>query len=136
VKAALSNSLHSPRLTSLRLAKTKAPSRMLHWARPTSAEEKKKVRLNALKNGFFSKDIVVTAAGERDEDYESFKAAVWDSVQPDDALLEILTDDPVVNWWRRQRVRRSESTELNNCLGNLKTMIHISFLMREAFPSF
>jgi hypothetical protein len=24
---------------------------------------------------------------------------VWDSVQPDDALLEILTDDLVVNWW-------------------------------------
>lgn len=96
---------------------------------PTSAEGKKKSRLNALKNGLFSKDLVVTAAGERIEDFESFKAAVWDSVQPDGALQEMLADDLVANWWRRQRVRRSESAELKSRLENLK--IHDTYLRSD-----
>lgn len=83
---------------------------------PTSAEGKYRSRLSALKNGLFSKDIVVAAAGERIEDYESFKTVVWDSVQPDGAVEEMLTDDLVTNWWRRQRVRRSESAELKSRL--------------------
>jgi hypothetical protein len=86
---------------------------------PTSVEGKKKSRLNALKNGLFSRDIVVTAAGERIEDFESVQRAIWDSVQPDNALEEILTDDLLANWWRRQRVRRSESAELRSRLENL-----------------
>lgn len=77
--------------------------------------------MNALRDGIFSKDIVVTAAGERVEDYERFKASVWNSVQPADAVQEILTDDFVVNWWRRQRVRRCESAALKNRLDYLQT---------------
>ena len=73
---------------------------------PTSAEGKNKSRLNALKGGCFSRDLVVTAAGESIEEFESFKTAVWDAVQPDGAVEEMLTDDLVANGWRRQRVRR------------------------------
>jgi hypothetical protein len=87
---------------------------------PKSADGKKKSGQNALKNGFFSKDVVVTAAGERVEDFESFEAAVWDWAQPDDFMQEILTNDFVENWWRRRRVRRCESAELTNRLDNLQ----------------
>jgi hypothetical protein len=73
-----------------------------------------------LKSGFFSKDVVVTAAGERVGDFESFKAAVWDWAQPDDFVQEILTNDFVENWWRRQRVRRCESAELTNRPGDIR----------------
>jgi len=89
-------------------------------AGPKSADGKQKSRLNALKDGLFSKEVVVTAAGERIEDFEWFKASLWDSVQPDGALQEMLANDFVVNWWRRQRVRRCESAELKNRLENLQ----------------
>ncbi|MGA2859325.1 MAG: hypothetical protein ABSE40_20855 [Candidatus Sulfotelmatobacter sp.] len=88
-------------------------------AGPTSPDGKHKSRLNALKDGLFSAEVVVTAAGERVEDFEKFKASVWDSVQPDGALQEMLANDLVVNWWRRQRVRRCESAELKNRLEDL-----------------
>jgi len=87
---------------------------------PTSADGKQKSRLNALKDGIFSKELVLTAAGERVENFKRFEAWVWDSVQPDGAIEEILTNDVVVNWWARQRVRRCQSAELQNRLENLK----------------
>ncbi len=87
---------------------------------PTSADGKQRSRLNALKDGLFSKEIVVTAAGERVENFKRFEAWVWDSVQPDGAIEEILTNDVVVNWWGRQRVRRCQSAALQNRLENLK----------------
>jgi hypothetical protein len=45
---------------------------------PKSADGKKKSRQNALKNGFFSTDVVAKAAGERAEDFQKFKEWVWD----------------------------------------------------------
>jgi hypothetical protein len=99
---------------------------------PTSAKGKHRSRLNALKTGLFSRDIVVAAAGERIEDFEAFKTAIWDSVQPDGALQE-LTDDLVANGWRRQRVRRSESAELRSRLENLE--IHDTYLRSDEIES-
>ena len=86
---------------------------------PTSEEGKNKSRRNALKNGLFAKDLVVTAAGESIEDFESFQKAVRDSIQPDGVLQELLSGDLVANSWRRQRVRRAESAELQSRLENL-----------------
>src|ERR1700675_4687691 len=80
---------------------------------PKSADGKRRSRLNALKDGLFSKEIVVTAAGERVADFIRLKASVWDSVQPDDALQQMLVNDLVVNWWRWQRVRRCQAAELH-----------------------
>src|ERR1017187_623955 len=87
---------------------------------PTTPRGKSYSRNNALKDGLFSKEVVVTAAGERVENFKRFEAWVWDSVQPDGAIEEILTNDVVVNWWGRQRVRRCQSAELQNRLQNLK----------------
>jgi hypothetical protein len=96
---------------------------------PKSADGKQKSRLNAQKDGLFSKEVVVTAAGERVKDFARFKAWVWDSVQPEDAIQEILTSDLVDNWWRRQRVRRCQSAELQNRLTNIK--IHDYYLRSD-----
>jgi hypothetical protein len=87
---------------------------------PKSARGKQKSRLNSLKDGLFSKEVVVTAAGERVENFKRFEAWVWDSAQPDGAIEEILTNDVVANWWGRQRIRRCQSAELENRLENLK----------------
>jgi hypothetical protein len=96
---------------------------------PKSEEGKKKSSLNSLKDAIFAKGVVVTAAGERVKDYADFKAWVWDSVHPDNALEEILTNDIVVNWWQRQRVRRCASAALENRLQNLQ--LHDCYLRSD-----
>jgi hypothetical protein len=85
---------------------------------PTSARGKQISRMNALKDGIFSKQVVVTAAGERVQDYTRFKEWAWASIQPDGAIEEILTMDIVDNYWGRQRVRRCRSAALESHLEN------------------
>jgi len=64
---------------------------------PKSLRGKRESRQNALKNGLFATNIVVTAAGERIADFERLTEWVWNSVDPDDALEAILIEDFVHN---------------------------------------
>ena len=93
---------------------------------PKSLRGKRESRQNALKNGLFAKNIVVTAAGERIADFERFTEWVWNSVDPDGAVEATVTDDYVCNWWRRQRVRRCESADIQGRIEN--PQIHDSYL--------
>jgi hypothetical protein len=88
---------------------------------PTSADGKQKSRLNALKDGNYAKQAVVTAAGERVLDFKRLEAWMWESVKPDGAIEEILTSDAVDSWWGRQSARRGKSAALQNYLVNLQT---------------
>jgi len=81
---------------------------------PTSSSGKKVVRLNALKDGLFTKEIVVESAGERQEDFDRLEKQIWDYFQPEDSLQAMLVTDFIENRWRLQRVRRAESAELKN----------------------
>jgi hypothetical protein len=81
---------------------------------------KNRVRRNALKDGLFSKDIVIEGLEERKEDFERLKKEMWDLFQPKSALEEMLVADIVQNWWRRQRVRRAESADLENRVETLR----------------
>src|ERR1035441_6849659 len=87
---------------------------------PKSAEGKRWSSLNALKEGLYSKQDVLTAAGEKVKDFKRFEAWVWDSVQPDNAIDAILTNDVIVNYWARERVRRCRTAALQNRLESLK----------------
>jgi hypothetical protein len=81
---------------------------------PTSPEGKQKVKLNAMKDALFTKEIVVEGAGERAEDFERLKQEMWDLLQPATTLEEMFVVDFIENRWRMQRVRRAESLELKN----------------------
>jgi hypothetical protein len=86
---------------------------------PKSSMGKDRVRLNALKDGLFSKNIVIKSLGERKEDFERLKKETWDFFQPASAFGEMLVADIVENRWRRQRVRRAESADMKNRLDTL-----------------
>jgi hypothetical protein len=88
---------------------------------PKSAEGKQKARLNAVKDGLFSKALVIERLGEQQEDFDNIKDAVWDSFQPVGILEEMLVADYLENWWRRQRVRRAGSADLESRLRTLGT---------------
>src|SRR6266446_5527298 len=81
---------------------------------PKSPKGKRSVRLNALKDGLFSQEIVVESAGERVEDFEALKKHMWDFLNPTGPLEEMLVTDIVENYWRRRRVRHCETAELDN----------------------
>jgi hypothetical protein len=100
---------------------------------PTSAAGKEKSKVNALKKGLFSKEVVVAAAGESAETFEALRAELLAAIQPDDAVQLMIADDLVVNWWRRQRVRRAEAADLQLRLENLK--IHDNYLRSDEIDS-
>jgi hypothetical protein len=83
---------------------------------PKSVRGKEQVRLNALKDGLFSKDLVIESLGERKEDLERLKKKMWDYFQPANACTEMLVANIVEDRWRQQRVRRAESADLKNRL--------------------
>jgi hypothetical protein len=40
------------------------------------------------------------------------KERIWDLLQPSNTLEEMLVQDFIENWWRRERIRSAEATEL------------------------
>jgi hypothetical protein len=83
---------------------------------PRSIKGKSKVRLNAVKDGIYSDEIVIESLGERREEFEEIKDAFWNHFRPADALNEMLVGEVIGNVWRRKRLRRVEATEINNRL--------------------
>ncbi len=79
---------------------------------PVSPEGKSRTRLNALKFGLFSQDLVVAAAGETQQEADAFRSSVWNYFQPQDPVTALLVDDFVNTAWRLQRPRRCETAEI------------------------
>jgi hypothetical protein len=79
---------------------------------PVSPEGKSRTRLNALKFGLFSQDLVVAAAGETQQEADAFRSSVWNHVQPQDPVTAVLVEDFVNIAWRLQRPRRCETAEI------------------------
>jgi hypothetical protein len=91
---------------------------------PKSPAGKKAVRLNALKDGLFSTQVVIETAGERPEDFERLKKQLWECFKPESPLEEMLVTDLIESRWRLQRVRRAESLVL-------KTRLETSWVRNE-----
>ena len=83
---------------------------------PKSKAGKQQSAQNAVKDGAFSRGIVIERLGERRADFEHAKQMFWGFFQPSNPLEEMLVSDFVENWWRRERVRRAEEEELHNRL--------------------
>jgi hypothetical protein len=79
---------------------------------PVSPEGKSRTRLNALKFGLFSQDLVVAAARETQEEADAFRSSVWNYIQPQDPVIALLVEDFVNTGWRLQRPRRCETAEI------------------------
>jgi hypothetical protein len=79
---------------------------------PVSPQGKRWTRLNALKLGLFSRELVVASAGESQQKADAFRSAVWEYVEPQDPITALLVEDLVNNWLRLQRPRRCETAEI------------------------
>jgi hypothetical protein len=79
---------------------------------PTSPEGKARSRLNAIKTGLFSEGLVLTAAGEKQEDFDGLLSGLQDQFSPADFLCRYFVGDLASILWRLQRARRFESAEI------------------------
>jgi len=77
---------------------------------PTSPDGKTRTRLNALKNGLFSRETLIP--GESVEDFIALRDVVWQQFEPRDATTVILVNELVNSQWRLLRVRRCEAGEI------------------------
>jgi hypothetical protein len=88
----------------------------------TSIEGKSVVPLNALKDGLFSKELVLKQAGERQEDFDKLKNEFWDCIKPENAIEERAVVDAVHNRWWMERVRRAQAVAVKELLGAEKVI--------------
>jgi hypothetical protein len=79
---------------------------------PRSPGGKDRARFNALKSGLFTRQLVIESLGEEQRDFDSFRAQIWESLQPKNAISSLLTEDIVALAWRLQRVNRCEAAEI------------------------
>jgi hypothetical protein len=79
---------------------------------PTSREGKARSRINALKWGFFTKELVVAAAGEKQEDYDALLSAACIQFPPQDLVSAFFAKDLADIIWDLQRVRRYKTAEI------------------------
>ncbi|MGA7870375.1 MAG: hypothetical protein WCA22_05690 [Candidatus Binatus sp.] len=75
---------------------------------PRSAEGKARVSSNALKHGLTGRDVVLP--NENPDEYESFRADLLSSLDPQGALEGALAEKIVVYLWRLRRVPGFEAT--------------------------
>ena len=69
---------------------------------PRSAEGKQRVAANALQHGLTGRQIVLP--NENPEEFDAFRRAFWDDLDPRGMLEEVLVDKIVADAWRVRRV--------------------------------
>src|SRR6185312_9560748 len=84
---------------------------------PKTARGKQRAAQNSVKDGIFSRGIVIPTLDEKEADFNKIKAEFWKTLHPVGSLEETLVIDFVENWWRRERIRRAEHLELSARLG-------------------
>jgi len=99
---------------------------------PVTPEGKEAVRFNALKDGLFTKELIVAAAGEQKEDFERLKDEMWKFFEPENPFEEMLVIDIIENRWRLQRVRRAESISLQKRLELISRSNWMSDLLKTS----
>ena len=100
-----------PALSPRRLAARRANAQKCTG--PRTPEGKASTRLNALKHGFFSSDVVnpILDGPARAEEFKSILDALLDDFQPESARERLLVDEVAACCWRIRRLLRYECRE-------------------------
>jgi len=77
---------------------------------PKTPEGKNKAGQNALKHGMTARNLLV--GEEQVEELEALRQGLWEALQPQDAVEEMLVEQLVELSWRRQRGRRVEAASI------------------------
>ena len=87
---------------------------------PTSMEGKQKAAQNAVRDGIFSRQIVIEELGETHEEFDRLRTTLFECIRPHGALEEQMAMDFTENMFLRERVRRAAEQEIVNRLETLQ----------------
>jgi len=81
---------------------------------PSTPAGKRAVRWNALKHGLLAQEVVIAAGDGRENraQFNTLLARLFDDLQPEGILEEILVEKIAVSYWRLRRVLRCEVGEI------------------------
>ena len=81
---------------------------------PQTAEGKAVAKMNALKNGILSVEVLVQAVHYKESlrQFKAYRKRCWQSLAPVGPLEEALVDEIVTNRWRQRRILTAESGEI------------------------
>ena len=82
---------------------------------PRTDEGKRASRLNAIKHGLLADTVFVPSLDDRDE-WERFRTDLLESLQPDNALEDLLAERVVGTAWRLARVARYERDAIDDAV--------------------
>ena len=77
-----------------------------------STKRKPGGRLNAVRDGIFAKELVITCAGESQEEFDRLRSRLWSHFSPQDVEREMTVEELAITYWRLQRLRRCEAAEI------------------------
>src|SRR5262245_13231264 len=80
---------------------------------PKSAKGKAVSRMNASKFGIYSVTPVVPAF-EREADWQAHRASLFDDLQPEGYMQEIIAERIAIKTWRLRRLVRYEREQIRN----------------------
>src|ERR1044072_9439541 len=81
---------------------------------PTTANGKAVSKMNALKHGILSKEVLVSGTNfkESRREFEKLHRRFWESLEPVGPVEEMLVDQIVTAHWRLRRALTAESGEI------------------------
>jgi len=85
---------------------------------PRTPEGKSVVKWNAFRHGLLSREVVIQAGEGKESkaEFRTFFRLLWDNLQPEGPLEEILVERIAVCYWRLRRVLRCEIGEIRKKL--------------------
>lgn len=83
---------------------------------PKSEEAKRKTRFNAIKHGMTASAVVLTFAGESQEEFDAEQARLREELEPVGELEKMMVDRISECRWRLRRVQRCEAGEIRRRL--------------------
>src|SRR6476620_8155497 len=81
---------------------------------PTTPEGKEASKMNAVKHGILSREVLV--AGESEEELEAFHESFRQELYPEGARQEMLVDLIVTTHWRLRRLLAMESGDITRSM--------------------
>jgi hypothetical protein len=73
---------------------------------PRTPTGKERTKHNAIRHGVFSRGILLQ--GESKSEFDELRSGLWRDFEPEDTYQELLVNNIAINFWRRQRLLRTE----------------------------
>jgi len=102
------------------ISKKRSEASKRNGAKSKRPNETGKTKLNAVADGLFATSMVIESLGEKREDFEALELQFRSGIQPANGFEENLIHDLVASCWKKRRLERVETAEIQRALLEIK----------------